>query len=76
VRLIWDGGPGVIPDDWYKQCRRNITGPDPSCGIRTFYPSAFGPGFSYYWTERQILSNDPLRRDDYYHDDTFGNFAE
>jgi hypothetical protein len=75
VRLIWDGGPGVIPYDWYKQCRRNITGPDPSCGIRTFYPGAFGPGFSNYWTERQILSNDPLRRDDDYHDDTFGDFG-
>ena len=75
VRLIWDGGPGVLPYDWYKQCRRNITGPDPSCGIRTFYPAAFGPGFGSYYTERQILSNDPLLRNDDYHDDTFGDFG-
>jgi hypothetical protein len=75
VRLIWDGGPGVIPYDWYKHCRRNITGPDPSCGVRRFNPGPFGPGFASYYTERQILSNDPLRRDDDYHDDTYGDFA-
>jgi hypothetical protein len=74
VVLIWDLGPGIIPYEWYKSCRRNITGPDPSCGLIEFYPNNIGPGMGRYRTDH-LMNGTPLSRDDDYHDDTGGEFG-
>lgn len=76
--LIHDYGPTIVPNEFYTDCRVNISGgPDGYCGKRTMY---FGnvsqPGQRTWWPSATGYDQNGTRLsgNTNYHDDSYGSF--